>query len=108
MWVYHTNLYMCHEHFRSKEGKARVGLTPSCFLFPVCTLDGFRIQPVDCDDRTLADGTALTTWSLTLTRPALSPPLSRQGSMVTMDMRMDRVRVYCNADDIVTRPPRVG
>ncbi|CAN0025024.1 unnamed protein product [Sphacelaria rigidula] len=32
----------------------------------------------------------------------------RQGSMVTMDMRMDRVRVWCNEDGIVTRPPRVG
>lgn len=31
-----------------------------------------------------------------------------KGSMVTMDMRHDRVRVYCNADNIVTRPPRVG
>eukprot|EP00903_Cladosiphon_okamuranus_P010743 g10154.t1 len=32
----------------------------------------------------------------------------KEGSMVTMDMRMDRVRVYCDADNIVTRPPRVG
>eukprot|EP00178_Gracilaria_changii_P025149 TRINITY_DN76954_c0_g1_i1.p2 TRINITY_DN76954_c0_g1~~TRINITY_DN76954_c0_g1_i1.p2 ORF type:complete len:130 (-),score=14.09 TRINITY_DN76954_c0_g1_i1:134-502(-) len=31
-----------------------------------------------------------------------------EGSMVTMDMRHDRVRVYCNDDNIVTRPPRTG
>ncbi|CAM9680108.1 unnamed protein product [Hapterophycus canaliculatus] len=31
-----------------------------------------------------------------------------EGSMVTMDMRRDRVRVYCNAEDIVTRAPRIG
>lgn len=34
--------------------------------------------------------------------------MSSQGSMVTMDMRMDRVRVWCDADGIVTRPPRIG
>jgi len=28
--------------------------------------------------------------------------------MVTMDMRMDRVRVYYNSENKVTRPPRVG
>ena len=31
-----------------------------------------------------------------------------QGTMVTMDMRMDRVRVFCSPDNVVTRPPRVG
>ncbi|CAM9263083.1 unnamed protein product [Scytosiphon promiscuus] len=44
---------------------------------------------------------------------AARPDLKRvvkvpEGAMVTMDMRPDRVRVYCNEDDIVTRPPRVG
>eukprot|EP00904_Undaria_pinnatifida_P003371 jgi/Undpi1/13034/HiC_scaffold_8.g02697.m1 len=32
----------------------------------------------------------------------------QEGTMVTMDMRMDRVRVFCGPDNIVTRPPRVG
>ncbi len=31
-----------------------------------------------------------------------------KGNMVTMDMRPDRVRVYYNAENKVTRPPRVG
>ncbi|CAM9204791.1 unnamed protein product [Ectocarpus fasciculatus] len=30
------------------------------------------------------------------------------GSMVTMDMRSDRVRIYYDTNNIVTRPPRVG
>ena len=31
-----------------------------------------------------------------------------QGAMVTMDMRMDRVRVFVNENQVVSRPPKVG
>ncbi|CAM9311694.1 unnamed protein product [Ectocarpus sp. 13 AM-2016] len=31
-----------------------------------------------------------------------------EGAMVTMDMRTDRVRIYYDKENIVTRPPRVG
>jgi len=31
-----------------------------------------------------------------------------EGSMVTMDVRMDRVRIFVAADGTVTRPPKIG
>ena len=31
-----------------------------------------------------------------------------EGSMVTMDYRLDRVRVYVDGDNIVTQMPRLG
>ncbi|MFD3806941.1 serine protease inhibitor [Streptomyces sp. NPDC058611] len=35
-------------------------------------------------------------------------PVVADGSLVTMDFREDRVRVFTDADDRVTRAPRIG
>eukprot|EP00596_Hydrurales_sp_CCMP1899_P003075 CAMPEP_0119041468 /NCGR_PEP_ID=MMETSP1177-20130426/12224_1 /TAXON_ID=2985 /ORGANISM="Ochromonas sp, Strain CCMP1899" /LENGTH=81 /DNA_ID=CAMNT_0007007529 /DNA_START=124 /DNA_END=369 /DNA_ORIENTATION=+ len=41
-------------------------------------------------------------------RPDLTIQRVPEGSMVTMDHRMDRVRIFHNADGKVSQPPRVG
>ncbi len=40
--------------------------------------------------------------------PNLQVYVVPEGAMVTMDYRMDRVRLYVNEEGIVVRPPRVG
>ncbi|CAM9652731.1 unnamed protein product [Pylaiella littoralis] len=42
-------------------------------------------------------------------RPDLKKVIKvKEGSMVTMDMRSDRVRLFYNAQGVVTRAPKVG
>ena len=42
-------------------------------------------------------------------RPDLSTVVTvREGSMVTQDVRRDRVRVFVDGDGVVSRTPRVG
>ena len=41
-------------------------------------------------------------------RPELQVVVVSVGSMVTMDMRPNRVRVWVDANNIVARPPNVG
>ncbi|GJP55632.1 hypothetical protein CLOM_g14578 [Closterium sp. NIES-68] len=40
--------------------------------------------------------------------PTLQVGIVRPGMMVTMDYRMDRVRIYVDKDGIVLRPPTLG
>jgi Potato inhibitor I family len=45
---------------------------------------------------------------LTAKYPALKVYVLREGSIVTMDYRMDRVRIFVDEDGVVSRPPKLG
>jgi len=46
--------------------------------------------------------------AIKLERPELEVHIIEEGSMVTMDMRPDRVRVYIDSTGKVTKVPRIG
>ena len=77
-----------------------------CLLLPVPTV---RSQPRSSDRVLFFLHGASAVTQIRELRPDLSTVVTvREGSMVTQDVRRDRVRVFVDGDGVVSRTPRVG
>jgi len=96
-----------HEHHRADKGVGHSSSSSSTSHINVKMEGGGEVKTRWTELHAAAVDTALLT--IKEERPELTVVKVVQGSMVTMDYRLDRVRVFYNEDTgLVTATPRVG